>query len=80
MVLEKQIADINHVKAPMGIILLILNIIIPGVGTFINGLMGDKIHLTTVIIGILQILTTFILIGWIWSIWWGILIFQKQKK
>mmetsp|Transcript_2310 Transcript_2310/g.1653 ORF Transcript_2310/g.1653 Transcript_2310/m.1653 type:complete len:80 (+) Transcript_2310:20-259(+) len=78
--LDGLIADINAVDNPWGIILFIVNIFLPGIGSIINSLMGgDGVHTTTLIVGIVQLLTCWILIGWIWSIWWGYLIWQKQK-
>ncbi len=51
--LEGLIDDITAVKSPWGVILLILNIIWPGIGSIINGLMNERCHGTTVIVGIL---------------------------
>jgi hypothetical protein len=57
--------------------MLILNIVWPGFGTALNSCMGKKFNATTFIVAILQIILSFIFIGWIWSIWWGILILEK---
>ena len=77
--LEGLQADLNSVSSPWGIVLLILNIVWPGLGTIINSFMGDKVHCTSLLVGVFQMLLAWIIIGWIWSIWWGIIIFQKQK-
>jgi len=34
----------------------------------------------TVLIGILQFFLAALLIGWLWSIWWGFIIFTKSQK
>ncbi|CAI2385474.1 unnamed protein product [Moneuplotes crassus] len=76
----KQITDYCQPTSPViAIISLILNIFFPGCGTILNGLMGPKIEIMQIIIGVLQMITAVCLIGWIWSIIWGILIFMKKK-
>ena len=72
--------DIVKVDDSWGIVLLIVNIFFPGIGTIINSLMGDKVHVTTLIVGILQLVLAGFIIGWIWSIWWGVLIYQKSRR
>ena len=71
--------ELAPVKSPMHIVLLILNIIWSGLGTMINSCMGSKFNSTCFLVGLIQWLTAFCLVGWIWSIYWGILIFQKNK-
>lgn len=67
--------------SPMGgcgaLACLILNCIIPGSGTIINGIFGQ--HCCWGIIwGVLQILTIpFLLFGWIWSICYGLEIYRR---
>ena len=46
-------SEIVPVQPPMGIVLLILNILIPGLGTFINAFMGENCNATTAIVGVL---------------------------
>ena len=50
---EDLIADIVPPKAPWGAILLIINILWPGLGTIINSLMGENLHGTTLIVGLI---------------------------
>ena len=73
-------------RSPWGIVCLILNIVFSGVGSIIAGVMGK--HNQTLIIGIIQLAAGWLLfwvigpIGllmWIWSIIWGVLIFQKSS-
>ena len=64
---------------PWPLVFLILNIILPGWGTMMSSYC-DKEGLNTdaLIIGFLQFLTAFIIIGWIWSIVWGVRIWTKS--
>jgi hypothetical protein len=63
------------------LIVLILNIVIPGLGTFLAGCCFIKQANNNVMIwGVLQFVTLIILVGWVWSIWWGVIYFQKRDK
>jgi len=55
--------------------MLIVNILLPGVGTLVAGIKSERN--TTMVIGVLQFITSFLLVGWIWSIYWGYLIYKK---
>ena len=62
----------------VAVIAAILNLLIPGVGTMITACAGTGVvSKTQIAVGLLQFLTTYVLIGWIWSIYWGYLIVQK---
>lgn len=71
-------AEIPATTQVIAIILLIINIFFPGIGTIIMSFMGG-FKVKTLIVGIVQLCTAFIIIGWIWSIYWGILCLQKSK-
>lgn len=77
-VLEEIQGEIPSTTQVTAIILLIINIFFPGWGTIIMSFIGG-FKVKTLIVGILQFLTAFIIIGWIWSIWWGILCLQKSS-
>lgn len=64
----------------LAVILLIVNIFLPGVGTMILGCLNGGCNWTHIIVGLLQFITAGIIIGWIWSIWWGILLVQRSAK
>lgn len=57
-----------------------LNCFFPGVGSIINACMNEKDRSKGVRIGLLQILTFPIVIGWIWSIIYGFKILSLSKK
>jgi hypothetical protein len=77
--LEKLKNDIPVVTKTIGLILLIVNIFLPGVGTMISACVGSGCKWEQIIVGICQSFTSFLIIGWIWSIWWGIVIVQKSS-
>lgn len=71
-------------KSPIGLLCLIINVLFwAGLGTCIAAAVNESpgnFEQCTFIIGILQMVTFWVfLIGWIWAIWWGVLIMQKQK-
>mmetsp|Transcript_36648 Transcript_36648/g.57242 ORF Transcript_36648/g.57242 Transcript_36648/m.57242 type:complete len:95 (+) Transcript_36648:80-364(+) len=61
-----------------GLLCFILNIFLPGIGSIVAGVKGDKT--STMIVGVLQFVTGWFIIGWIWSIWWGWLIYSKASS
>ena len=77
MVCDNLVDDIAPVKSSVAILLLLLNIFIPGLGTIVNSFFGGKCRATTFIVGLLQLLLASFILGWIWSIWWGVLIYEK---
>lgn len=78
MVFVRRTGTVPVVDKNWGIALFIVNIFLPGVGTFIAGLKGEKN--TTLVVGVLQFLLAFLLIGWIWSIVWGYFIYKKSTE
>ena len=76
------VEDVPRLTAAWPYLTLILNVILPGIGTMIIACVGyqgpwSKTQLT---VGILQSLTSVFLIGWIWSIWWGVKIVRKSLE
>jgi TM2 domain-containing membrane protein YozV len=70
--------DVPTVKrSPMGILCLILNIIPwAGIGSIIAGVVAKANN--QIIKGVIQLLTGWLIIGWIWSIIDGIRMFMKS--
>ena len=74
--LRNKIPSLNIVLA---IIVLCINICIPGVGTMLFICLGGGANwVEHLIIGLLQFFLTILLIGWIWSICWGIFAVMKS--
>tara|TARA_B110000503_G_C6868096_1_gene297518 strand:- start:317 stop:556 length:240 start_codon:yes stop_codon:yes gene_type:complete len=63
---------VNEIKldSQMALVVLILSIFAPGFSTIVAGVLSkdDDKQKSAIIVGIIQILTSFILIGWIWAI------------
>jgi hypothetical protein len=76
---EQLRGKLPQVNKVMGIVLLVLNIFLPGVGTLICACIGPKFEADNIIVGLLQLLLSGCIIGWVWSIWWGIIILQKSS-
>jgi hypothetical protein len=78
---EKWIQTIPVVSQCNGIIILILNILFPGLGTMILACMSPNISGEQLLIGMLQFLFfIFFFVGILWSIWWSILVLQKTGQ
>mmetsp|Transcript_12231 Transcript_12231/g.12045 ORF Transcript_12231/g.12045 Transcript_12231/m.12045 type:complete len:81 (+) Transcript_12231:69-311(+) len=78
MVCEELIRKtVKRVPQPWHIILFIINIILPGWGTMISACCGSDLDVFTILVGLVQLFTAWLLIGWLWSIYWGYLIFKK---
>ena len=77
---NKLVSNIPQMKIAYAIIVLVVNVIVPGVGTMLFVAFGGKENMTEhILIGVLQLLGTFIFIGWIWSILWGVFAFDKAR-
>lgn len=59
---------------------LVLNIFVPGTGTMLCACIGDaNMNKTQIGVGLVQLLTSVYLIGWLVSVYWGYLIVKKSK-
>ena len=68
------------VPEPWGIIILIANIISPGLGTWISAYCKeDGFCCMAILLGIAQGITSIFIIGWIWSIWHGYKIYEISQ-
>ena len=65
----------------LAIVLWWLNLHMPGFGTTVSSCLGDADWvMDQIIVGILQYITAGCFIGWLWSVWWGALIYKKHSK
>uniref|UniRef100_A0A0B6Z287 Protein SPEC3 n=1 Tax=Arion vulgaris TaxID=1028688 RepID=A0A0B6Z287_9EUPU len=73
---------IPYMPLPLAVILCILNIVVPGLGTFISSwacLCGCKTKLgkpatafgLNMLSALLQMVSFVVIVGWVWSILWG---------
>lgn len=75
--LKNNIPSMNVVVA---IVILCVNICFPGIGTICFIFLGGSANWTEhLIIGLLQLFLTILLIGWIWSICWGVFAVMKSS-
>ena len=75
---SKLIRTIPELPRGLAIMILLCNIFFPSSGTFYMGCIGDKVRSTQFMVAVLQLLTVPILIGYIWSVFWGIKAMSKS--
>ena len=74
------VSDVPYVDQPYPYMCAIFNIIIPGLGTILCTCLepdSPSWSKTQLFIGFLQMLTCIVIVGWIWSLYWGYLIVMK---
>ena len=76
-VCKDSIVKVDH---PMHIVLFVVNIFIPGLGTVISAFMDKDLNMTALIFGIIQFVFSWTIICWLWSIVHGFFIFTKSSK
>lgn len=65
----------------IAIIVFVINIIVPGVGTLLSGFLGSECQKETIYVAIGQALTTPIFgIGLIWAIIWSFQLFRSSRS
>ena len=72
------ITEVPKMSKIMAIVCLVLNCVFPGIGTIIASFFFEKWSKTLFFVGFFQFSSSFLLIGWIFSIYMGILIFMKS--
>ena len=60
----------------MAVVVLIVNIFFPGIGTIVAGVVGNK---PMIVRGILQLVLSLIIVGWIWALVTSIQVLQNAK-
>jgi hypothetical protein len=79
---RKELRYLPKVEPPHNLTCFILNIILPGFGTILAAIIcKDPKNFTcfNLFFGVLQFLTSFLIIGWIVSIIWGYAIWKRGK-
>ena len=72
------LSDVPYVSKPVATIAAILNLLIPGLGTTLAACFANEnVSKTQLVISLIQFLTSWLLVGWIWSIYWGYLLVIK---
>ena len=73
------VRDLPRLNGVWPFVCCILNVFFPGTGTMISSCVGYSISWskTQLVIGLLQLLTAVYIIGWLWSIWWGVILLKK---
>ncbi len=77
----KILGMVSKVPAPFPIIVLILNIIFPGWGTILSAFIDERSNknmVETLLIGLVQFFFSWTIVGWIFSIVWGYLIYKRS--
>lgn len=64
------------VEQNIAIVTLIVNLFVPGIGTIIAGVVGNKPMIGR---GIAQLLLSIIIVGWIWAIVTGVQVLQNSS-
>ena len=72
------ITNVPKVNTPWNVLLALLNVFFPGIGTLLCSLWGEPCSKVQAIIGVLQFCMSFLLVGWIWSIVWSYFIMKKS--
>ncbi|KAG2393563.1 hypothetical protein C9374_007094 [Naegleria lovaniensis] len=71
--------SVPKLNGNLPLIVLILNIFLPGIGTLVAAFFceDDDVFTVNAVSALLQFLTAICIIGWVWSIGWGYLIYQR---
>ena len=64
------------VEMNLALVCLVINIFVPGIGTIVAGVVGNKPMIGR---GIAQLLLALIIVGWIWAIVTGIQLVQNAS-
>ena len=73
------LTDVPKVIKAVAVFFAILNVILPGFGTMFSACITTETEVSKaqIVIGLVQFFTSYIIIGWIASIYWGYLIVMK---
>ena len=75
------ITDMPYVNKAVAIVLGIINILIPGLGTVIMSYFyEDSFSKSQIVVGLSQFFLSQIIIGWLWAQYWSFLLIVKSFK
>lgn len=57
-------------------VILIINVLAPGIGTIISAYLASEVEHETIYVGIAQLVTSIIGIGYIWAIIWSVRLYK----
>lgn len=71
---------INKLTPNQGLFVFILNCILPGWGTVSAGIISQQNVCNNLVFGIVQMITAVLLVGWLWAMLTGYLVWNKSKE
>ena len=73
-------ANVPRLEGPWPYVVAVLSVVLPGSGTMLAACVGYTRYFNKcqLFLGLLQMLTALYIIGWLWSIWWGLKILHKS--
>ena len=77
------VTEVPRLHKALAVILALLNVVFPGWGTMMAACFvrtDETVSKTQISIGLIQFLTSFFLIGWILSIYWGYLLVKEAWR
>jgi TM2 domain-containing membrane protein YozV len=79
MIFNNLLTKIKPTGPILSFFLFLLNVFIPGVGTMVNQCVGVGLfHWKGFFVGVAQLLLSPLLVGWFWSIWWGVEMMKRS--
>ncbi len=77
---EMTTASIPRLNIALVVVVAVLNLIMPGLGTIVAACAGQEtVSKTQMSIGVVQFFTSLFLVGFIWAQYWSYLIYVKSQ-
>lgn len=79
VIIWERLKNVPRLSKPIAIFCLLINIILPGIGTIIAACMTEEetVSKTQVVVGVIQFVMTVLIVGYFWSWYWGYLFVAK---
>jgi hypothetical protein len=68
------------VQKPIGVLAMVFNFFVPGTGTLVACVVAGKIKEGIVCFAMMWLMTFVFLVGWVWSVVHGVMIFLKSNS